>query len=688
MFEFIKTKGIGTPILLLAIMAMIVIPLPPILLDLFFTFNIVLSLIILMAAIYSKRPLEFASFPTVILVATLFRLALNLASTRVVLLNGQNGGDAAGQIIEAFGETVVGGNYAVGIIVFLIMIIINFSVVTKGTGRVAEVSARFTLDAMPGKQMSIDADLSAGAIDQEEAKQKRKELSSESDFYGSMDGASKFVKGDAVAGILILLINIFGGLIIGMGTYDLDLSTAAEYYILLTIGDGLAAQIPSLLLSTATAIVVTRVSSDTGDLGHEITSQLIKSKGILVTAVVIFIIGIVPGMPGSIFLPISAILFLSFFFISRKEKKNIETKLLEKEEVSNKPKPSKELSWDDLSAVDDICLEVGYRLIHLVDVQKGGHLIDKIKGIRKKISSLIGFLIPSVHIRDNLDLDPDTYKINVMGIEVGQGQVEKDLHLAINPGEVYGELEGKSTSDPAYGLPAIWITEDLVDQANSYGYTVVDGGTVVATHISRIIQEHIPNFFGIDELINMINQIENKNPKLAEQLKSDKVDDGLFMRTMQKLLSEDVSLLQFKNISLSYLTALSKTTDEEELLKLTREGIGKFIVSPLINENEDKSIDVLALDPALETLITEAVAQSVATGTINIEPSMAEKLGNSLKNLINENADIGDDPVVLTNGNIRSLLSGFFKHMFPDIHVLSYGEIPASMKINFIGNIG
>lgn len=688
MLDLLKNKGIGTPILLLAIMAMIVIPLHPILLDLFFTFNIVLSLIILMAAIYAVRPLEFASFPTVILIATLFRLALNLASTRVVLLNGQNGGDAAGQVIESFGETVVGGNYAVGIIVFLIMVIINFVVVTKGTGRVAEVSARFTLDALPGKQMSIDADLSSGSIDQEEAKQKRKELSLESDFYGSMDGASKFVKGDAVAGILILLINIIGGLIIGMGTYDLDLSTASEYYILLTIGDGLAAQIPSLLLSTATAIVVTRVSSETGDLGDEITSQLIKSKGLLITSIVIGIMGIVPGMPGSIFLPISIGIFISFLFINKREKAVIQNEIMEKEDLKKKPKPSKELSWDDLNAVDDLCLEVGYRLIHLVDIQKGGHLIDKIKGIRKKISSMIGFLIPSVHIRDNLDLDPDTYKINVMGIEVGSGVVEKDLHLAINPGEVYGEIQGKQTTDPAYGLPAVWISEDLIDQANSYGYTVVDGGTVVATHVSRVIQEHIPNFFGLDELTNMINQIENKNPKLAEQLKSDKVDDGLFMRTMQKLLSEEVSLLQFKNISISYLTALSKTSDEEELLKLTREGIGKFIVSPLINEDGEPAIDVLALDPALETLITEAVEQSVTSGSINIEPTMAEKLGNSLKNMINENEDIGESPVVLTNGNIRSLLSGFFKHMFPDIHVLSYGEIPASMKINFIGNIG
>ena len=685
MFKNMPIKGIGTPILLLIIMAMIILPIPTFLLDLFFTFNIVLSLIVLMAAIYAGKPLEFASFPTVILIATLFRLALNLASTRVVLLNGQSGGDAAGKVIESFGSVVIGGNYAVGIIVFAIMVIINFVVVTKGTGRVAEVSARFTLDAMPGKQMAIDADLSAGSIDQAQAKQRREELSIESDFYGSMDGASKFVKGDAIAGILILFINIIGGLIIGMGTYGLDLSTAIEYYILLTIGDGLAAQIPSLLLSTATAIIVTRVSSSKGDMGEEITEQLIKPKAVAITASVLGFIGIVSGMPNFIFLSISALLFGLFYLSKKKEDAKARADAIDRVKEEAKPKPAKDLSWDDLRNVDDISLEVGYRLISLVDVDNGGQLIDKIKGIRKSISSAIGYLVPSVHIRDNLDLEPDTYKVFVMGIEVATATIKKDMHLAINPGDVYGDLEGEETTDPAYGLKAIWIPEQMVDQANSFGYTVVDSGTVIATHISRIINENVSTFFGIDELQNMIDKIEKSSPKLASELKSDSLDLGLFMRTLQKLLDENISILQFKSIASSYLTALSKTKDEEDLLKLTREGIGKFIVSPLISST---GLKALALNPELETMLSDAVNKSLSTGNISIEPTIAEKLGSSLRAELSENNDLGESPTILTSGNLRSLLSGFFRHMFPEIHVLSYGEVPATAKINFVGSIG
>jgi flagellar biosynthesis protein FlhA len=675
--------GFGTPILLLIIMAMIILPLPPFLLDVFFTFNIVLSLIVLMASIYSKRPLDFAAFPTVILIATLFRLALNLASTRVVLLNGHEGGDAAGKVIEAFGSVVIGGNYAVGMIVFSIMVIINFVVVTKGTGRVAEVSARFTLDAMPGKQMAIDADLSAGSIDQAEAKQKRDDLSVESDFYGSMDGASKFVKGDAIAGILVLFINIIGGLIIGMSTHGLDASTAAEFYVLLTIGDGLAAQIPSLLLSTATAIIVTRVSSSK-DMGSDIASQLGRPKGLFISGSIIGLIGLIPGMPNLMFLMVATILFTLYYFLDKANKDRVVSDQKDVEE-SAKDEPTKELAWDDLSEVDDLSIEVGYRLISLVDTTQGGHLIDKIKGIRKKISTTIGFLIPSVHIKDNLDLDPDEYKIFIMGLEVGVGNIEHNKHLAINPGEVYGDLNGTVTSDPAYGLPAVWINENLTDKANSFGYTVVDPGTVIATHISRIINDNLSSFFGRDEVQNMINKLEMSNPKLVGELKSEDLNFGLFVRTLQKLLSEDVSLLQFKSIASSYLNAISKSTDEEDILKLTREGIGKFIVSPLLNNGE---LNALALEPQLEQILLSAVEKSMQTGNINIEPTIAEKLGESLKTTLSENASLGDYPTVLAPANLRSLLSGFFRHMFPEIHVLSYNEVPATSKINFIGSIG
>lgn len=684
--EKLTLKGVGTPFLLLMIMAMIILPMPAIMLDLFFTFNIVLSIIVLMAAIYAGRPLEFAAFPTVILIATLFRLALNLASTRVVLLNGQEGGDAAGKVIEAFGSVVIGGNYAVGIIVFTIMVVINFVVVTKGTGRVAEVSARFTLDAMPGKQMAIDADLSAGSIDQAQAKIRRDELSVESDFYGSMDGASKFVKGDAVAGIIILFINIVGGLAIGMGTYGLSLDTAIEYYVLLSIGDGLAAQIPSLLLSTATAIIVTRVSSSKEDMGTEIVSQLIKPKALLIAGTVLGIIGVVPGMPSTMFLIISAALLAGYWKTKTDlEKKKLIANAKKKKADFETPKSKKELAWSDIENVDDITLEVGYRLIKLVDEQKGGLLIDKIKGIRKKISSDMGYLIPSVHIKDNLELDPDEYKVFIMGVEVDVASIENDRVLAIDPGEVYGEIEGIKTVDPAYGLNAIWISEEDSEQATSYGYTVVDSETVIATHMSRIIGENVATFFGIDELQKMIEKVAEGSPKLAEEIRSDNVDMGLFLRTLQKMIEENISVLQFKSISAAYLTALSKTKDEEELLKITREGIGKFIVAPLV---EKDSISALALEPELEQMLSDAVEKSITTGNINIEPTIAEKLGNSLKNTLSQNPDLGESPVVLTTGNIRSLLSGFFRHMFPEINVLSYSEIPGKLKVNFVGTIG
>ncbi|MCG7957019.1 MAG: flagellar biosynthesis protein FlhA, partial [Candidatus Thiodiazotropha endolucinida] len=478
-------RGLGAPLVLLMLLAMLVIPLPPIALDLFFTFNITLSLVVMLVVVYTKRPLEFSVFPSMLLIATLLRLALNVASTRVVLLEGHTGGDAAGKVIEAFGAFVIGGNYAVGLVVFLILVIINFVVVTKGAGRVSEVSARFTLDAMPGKQMAIDADLNSGLIDQDEARARREDVAKEADFYGAMDGASKFVRGDAIAGILILFINIIGGLSIGMAQHDLAFSTALQNYVLLTIGDGLVAQIPSLLLSTSAAIIVTRVAS-TQDVGGQIISQLFTSpKALAVAASVLLVMGVIPGMPNFAFLTLAAAAAGAAWLIWQRQKEPEEEMLIE--EPVEQPE-QRDLSWEDVQPVDLVGLEVGYRLIPLVDRNQGGQLMNRIKGVRRKLSQELGFLIPSVHIRDNLDLSPNSYRISLNGVVVAEVEIFPDRELAINPGQVFGQLQGTPTKDPTFGLDAVWIDPEQKDHAQTLGYTVVDASTVVATHLSEILQ--------------------------------------------------------------------------------------------------------------------------------------------------------------------------------------------------------
>ena len=510
---FSKHANLGVPVLLLAIMAMMTLPMPPFLLDVLFTFNIALSLAVLLVAVYTSRPLEFAIFPTMLLVATLLRLALNVASTRVVLLEGHQGGDAAGKVIQSFGEVVVGGNYAVGLVVFLILVIINFVVVTKGAGRISEVSARFTLDAMPGKQMAIDADLNAGIIDQAEAKARRKEVSEEADFYGAMDGASKFVRGDAIAGILILVINIVGGLAIGMGQHDLGFADALRVYALLTIGDGLVAQIPSLLLSTAAAIIVTRVSSSS-DLGNQVMTQMFGSPQALgIASGVLFIMGSIPGMPHLAFLGLSLICGGGAFLISQKRQR--EQTEAEAQELAQQVAPGeaaheqelKELGWDDVQPVDQVGLEVGYRLIPMVDKSQGGQLLGRIKGVRKKLSQEMGFLMPSVHIRDNLDLLPNAYRITLMGVTIDEAEIYPDRELAINPGQVFGNVNGIAGKDPAFGLDAVWIEPGQRDQAQTMGYTVVDASTVVATHLNQIMHKHAYELLGFEEVQKLLDQL-------------------------------------------------------------------------------------------------------------------------------------------------------------------------------------
>ena len=530
-------KGVGTPLLVLAALGMVILPLPPFLLDILFSFNIALALVVLLVTVYTMKPLEFGMFPAVLLIATIMRLALNVASTRVVLLEGHNGGDAAGKVIEAFGSVVIGGNYAVGLVVFLILIIINFVVITKGAGRISEVSARFTLDAMPGKQMAIDADLNAGFISAEQARERRDEVTREADFYGSMDGASKFVKGDAIAGIVILVINIVGGLFVGMIQHDLSFSRAMEVYTLLTIGDGLVAQLPSLLLSIGTAIVVTR-QNESHNMGEQFKTQLGNEKSLYIASGILITMGLVPGMPHIAFLSLGALLgYLAYFTQKQKAKAEAEQAEIEANGgapgtgVANKQE-QKELGWDDVQQVDVIGLEVGYRLIPLVDQSQGGELLNRIKGVRKKLSQELGFLVPPVHIRDNLELDPNAYRITMMGVSSGEGELKHGDELAINPGQVFGPIKGVETKDPAFGLDAVWIKPDQKDEAQSLGYTVVDSATVVATHISQLLTNSAALLLGHEEVQNLLDMLAKSHPRLVEGL----VPDVLPLTTVVKQL--------------------------------------------------------------------------------------------------------------------------------------------------------
>lgn len=542
--------SLGAPLLVMAILAMMVIPLPAFILDIFFTFNIALSLIVLLAVVYSLRPLEFAVFPTVILIATLLRLSLNVASTRVVLLNGHAGPDAAGKVIQSFGDFVVGGNYTVGFVVFAILVVINFVVVTKGAGRISEVTARFTLDAMPGKQMAIDADLNAGLIEQEEAKTRRAEVAEEADFYGAMDGASKFVRGDAIAGILILFINILGGLAIGVVQHQLAMSDAARIYILLTIGDGLVAQIPSLFLSTAAAIIVTRVSS-ASDMGQQIIFQLFQSpKTLYITASILGLIGIIPGMPNIAFLLFAGIAGgLGYWMtVNRKKEEEDNQEEVVQEAVAIPSEEERELGWDDVETIDQIGLEVGYRLIPLVDRKQGGQLLSRVKGVRKKLTQELGFLLPAVHIRDNLDLEPNSYRIVIKDTTIAKASVQVDAELAINPGQVFGELPGNTATDPVFGLEAVWIDSSQRDQAQTYGYTVVDPSTVVATHMSQILQEHAHELLGYKEVQSLIERYSEHSPKVIDDIIPNIVPISVVLKVMQSLLRENIPIRDIRTI--------------------------------------------------------------------------------------------------------------------------------------------
>ncbi|WJG11318.1 flagellar biosynthesis protein FlhA [Aliiglaciecola sp. LCG003] len=680
------TGGVGAPLVVLAIMGMVILPMPAFLLDILFSFNIALSLMVILVSVFTKKPVDFGIFPLVLLIATVLRLALNVASTRIVLLEGHEGGDAAGKVIEAFGAVVIGGNYAVGIVVFAILLIINFKVVTAGAGRISEVSARFTLDAMPGKQMAIDADLNAGYIDQDEARIRRLEITSEADFYGSMDGASKFVKGDAVAGLFIMLINIVGGLFIGIIQHDLAFGDAIEIYTLLTIGDGLVAQIPSLLLSVATAIIVTR-ENDSQEMGAEMKRQLGNQKALYVTSGILFVMGIVPGMPHIAFLGFSAVVGGVAYFNTWSAKKAAEEpKSLDKlPEQSLQPAEIKELGWDDVQHVDTIGLEVGYRLIPLVDKTQGGELLTRIKGVRKKLSQELGFLIPPVHIRDNLDLSPNSYTIAMLGVTVGDAEISHDDELAINPGQVFGKLEGKATKDPAFGLDAVWIRPEQREHAQTLGYTVVDSATVVATHLSQLLTNNAYQLLGHEEVQQLLDMLAKSSPKLVEGLVPDLLPLSTVVKVLQTLLYEGVPIRDMRSIVQTLCEYGPRTQDPDVLVSAVRISLKRLIVQE-INNNEAE-LPVITLAPELEQMLHQSLQAGGEDGA-GIEPGLAEKLQHSLSEASQQRELEGEPAVLLTSGMLRPVLSKFFKHSVMGLHVLSYQEIPNDKQIRIVSSVG
>ena len=675
--------GLGAPLLLLIMLAMMVVPLPPFLLDVLFTFNISLSLVVLLSGVYAKKPLEFAAFPTVLLITTLLRLALNVASTRVVLLNGHTGTNAAGHVIEAFGDFVIGGNYAVGLVVFAILVIINFVVVTKGAGRISEVSARFTLDAMPGKQMAIDADLNAGLISQDDARTRRDEVARESDFYGAMDGASKFVRGDAIAGILILFINIFGGLLVGILQHSMNISDALHNYTLLTVGDGLVAQIPSLILSTAAALLVTRVSRSE-DMGQQIMKQMFDNpRSLIVTASILGMIGVIPGMPNFIFLTLSACSGGAAYYLTQKKRRQATASPeLIKQDVTPE---QRDLSWEDVVPVDTIGLEIGYRLIPLVDKNQGGQLMMRIKGVRKKLTNELGFLVPSVHIRDNLDLSPNAYRISLMGVVIGESEIYPDRDLAINSGNVFGKLDGYPGKDPAFGLDAVWIETGLRDQAQTLGYTVVDASTVVATHLSQVLQEHAHELLGREEVQHLLDGLSKSSPKLVEDLVPNTLTMGVLLQVLRNLLEEHIPVRDMRTIAETLAVHGRESQDPGILTAAVRVAMSRLI-SQQINGISD-NLSVITLDSALEQILQSSV-QGSGDGDAILEPGLAERIHQSLTEAAQKQELSGQPSVLLVSAALRPILARFTKRTIPNLHVLSYNELPDNKRIKVVASIG
>src|SRR5580692_9978771 len=681
--EFAR-NGLGVPVLVMVILAMMVLPRPAFLLDVLFTFNISLSLMVLLGVIYVRRALEFASFPTVLLGATLLRLGLNVASTRIVLIRGHTGAHAAGHVIAAFGQFVVGGNYAVGMVVFIVLVIINFVVITKGAGRISEVSARFTLDAMPGRQMAIDADLNAGIITQAEAIVRRQEVREEADFYGAMDGASKFVRGDAIAGILIVFINMFGGVLIGAMQHGMSLSDAGHTYALLTIGDGLVAQIPALLLSVAVAILVTRVSRP-HDMSQQIMSQVFgNARALGVTAGILTLLGIIPGMPNFVFLSMAAACAAGAFATAKRRD-------AEKAAAAAPPKPvappseQRELSWDDVEAVDAVGLEVGYRLIPLVDRAQGGELMGRIKGVRKKLSEEIGFLVQPVHIRDNLELGPNSYRITVLGAPVGESEVFPDRELAINPGQVSGTLPGSATKDPAFGLEAVWIDKARHDQAQAQGYTVVDAASVIATHLSHLLQSHAHELLGHEEVQQLLNRLGKSAPKLVEDLVPKLLPMSVVVKVLQYLLLERVPIRNLRTICETLAELAPKTQDPVPLVAAVRVALGRSIVQNVGGLRQE--LPVIPLDPGLEQTLQDSMSGG-GDASPGFEPGLADRIQTALADNTRRQEAAGEPAVLLVAPKIRPWIARLMRHSTPSLAVLAYNEIPENRRVRVVAAVG
>ena len=682
--NFIKKAGLRNlagPVLIVMILAMMVLPLPPLLLDILFTFNIAMAIMVLLVSMNTTQPLDFAVFPTVLLITTLLRLSLNVASTRVVLLEGHTGGDAAGKVIEAFGHFLVGGNYAVGIVVFMILVVINFMVITKGAGRIAEVGARFTLDAMPGKQMAIDADLNAGLIGEDVARTRRATVAQEAEFYGAMDGASKFVRGDAVAGIIILAINLVGGFVVGVLQHNMDLAEAAKNYTLLAIGDGLVAQIPALIISTAAGLIVSRVASSQ-NIGQQLVKQLFNQPPVLIlAAVIIGMMGLIPGMPHFAFLFLAAAMGGLAYYLINKPAVVEEIAPLD---TANMPVvEAAEASWEDVSQVDVLGLEVGYRMISLVDKAQDGDLLRRIKGIRKKFTQDIGFLPPPVHIRDNLELRPNAYRITLKGAEIGNGESYPNLFLAINPGNVTGTLPGTVTSDPAFGLPAIWIEAGLRDQAQNLGYTVVDAGTVVATHISHLIHMHSAELLGRHELQQLFDHLAKIAPKLTEDLVPKLLPLATVQKILQNLLDEGMHIRDMRTILETLTEHAAQTQDTQQLTALVRMALGPAIVQQLYPAAQE--LQVIGMDKELEYVLSQAMQ---AGGGKAIEPGLANTLLREARTAVQTQEQLGFPTVLLVPGHIRDLMARFLKRALPQLKVLSQDEVPGFKTVRVTAVVG
>ena len=680
----IELSSLGVPALVLLIISMLILPLPAFLLDFLFTFNIIIGLVIIMVAINSSKPLDFSSFPSILLLATMLRLGLNVASTRLVLVKGHEGPDSAGKVIEAFGEFVIAGNYLVGFIIFSILMIINFIVVTKGAGRVSEVIARFTLDAMPGKQMAIDADLNAGVIDQETAKFRREEITQESDFFGSMDGASKFVRGDAIAGLLILIINIVGGLIIGIGQHDLTFSEAGRIYVLLTIGDGLVAQIPSLLLSLATAIIVTRVTTSES-MSDQAKTQLNNPMAFFVASGILVLLGLVPGMPHLMFLSLGAGSAVLAYTLAQSAQKRELTVTMDAATIETAKANTEELGWDDVDQVDLVGLDIGYGLIPLVNADAGGQLLTRVKGVRKKLSAELGFLIQPIRIRDNLDLAPDVYHIVMNGVVRGKGEIKVGREMAINPGQVHGKLEGTATKEPAFGLDAIWIDPSQRDYARTLGYTVVDSATAIATHLNTLLRGNSSELLSHDETQQLLDKVAARAPKLVEDLVPGKLPLATITKVLQNILDESVSVRDMRTIIEVLSTESGRTQDADELTAAVRPRLGRMIVQGLVEIND--SLPVITLEPSLEQMLHNVLQQSSTNQGLIIEPKLAEGLFKALAENTQEVENQGLPAVLVVSPGIRPWLSKIIRHRLTDLTVLSYSEIPEDQSVKVVATV-